>query len=75
MIKIIGNNELSVAGIKFSLPLNFYIDIEGMETIHQDGLRLMSEEKQEKVLENFTVALHQKFSDNNMPVLLTKSAW
>ncbi len=44
MLKIEGNH-LSVAGIKFMLPQNFYIDIEGMEVIHQDGLRLISPEK------------------------------
>ena len=44
MLKIEGNH-LSVAGIRFKLPQNFYIDIEGMESIHPDGLRLISPEQ------------------------------
>lgn len=44
MIKI-SENKLNTVGIEFSLPENFYIDIEGMEGIHQDGLRLLSPEK------------------------------
>ena len=44
MLKIEGNH-LSVAGIKFKLPQSFYIDIEGMEGVHPDGLRLISPEQ------------------------------
>ncbi len=44
MLKI-ENNHLSVAGIKFKLPQNFYIDIEGMESVHPNGLRLISPEQ------------------------------
>ena len=44
MLKIEGNH-LSVAGIKFKLPQQFYIDIEGMESVHADGLRLISPEQ------------------------------
>ncbi len=44
MLKIEGNH-LSVVGIKFKLPQNFYIDIEGMESVHPDGLRLLSPEQ------------------------------
>ncbi|MBQ7974977.1 MAG: hypothetical protein IJ300_04750 [Clostridia bacterium] len=48
MLKIEGNH-LSVAGIKFALPQNFYVDIEGMEGIHPDGLRLVSPEKDSRI--------------------------
>lgn len=41
----IKNNYLSVEGIKFLLPQNFYIDIDGMEDVHPDGLRLINPEK------------------------------
>ena len=44
MLKIEGNH-LSVAGIKFKLPQQFYIDIEGMESVHADGLRMISPEQ------------------------------
>ena len=44
MLKIKGN-KLEVAGINFSLPQNFYIDIEGMEAVHPDGLKLLSPEE------------------------------
>lgn len=44
MLKFKGN-YLSTAGIRFALPENFYIDIEGMEAINPDGLRLVSPEK------------------------------
>ena len=44
MLKIT-NKKLSTAGIEFSLPEKFYIDFEGMEGIHPDGLNLLSPEK------------------------------
>lgn len=44
MLKIM-DNHLSVAGIRFKLPQNFFIDIEGMEGVYQDGLRLISPEQ------------------------------
>ncbi len=44
MLKINGN-KLSTAGISFALPENFYIDIDGMEDYSEDGLRLLSPEK------------------------------
>lgn len=44
MIKI-KEKELSVAGVKFNLPNEFFIDIEGLEEIQEDGLRFLSPEK------------------------------
>jgi len=44
MLQIKGNH-LSVAGIKFVPPQNYCIDIEGMESISPDGLRLISPEE------------------------------
>jgi len=41
----IKNNKLSTEGIQFTLPDNFYIDIEGMEGVHPDGLHLLSVEE------------------------------
>lgn len=42
MLKI-NKNKLSVAGIQFALPEEHYIDIEGMETVSDNGLRLVSD--------------------------------
>ena len=44
MLKIKGN-KLEVVGINFSLPQDFYIDIEDMEGIHPNGLTLLSPEE------------------------------
>lgn len=44
MLKIEGNH-LSVEGITFKLPQNFFIDAEGMETVQPDGLMLISPEE------------------------------
>lgn len=41
MLKIHGN-KLSTEGIHFALPENFYIDIEGMETVTSNGIRFLS---------------------------------
>lgn len=44
MLKINGN-KLSVAGIQFALPEEHYIDIEGMETVSDNGLRIVSDKE------------------------------
>lgn len=41
MLKIHGN-KLSTEGIQFTLPENFYVDIEGMETLTSNGIRFLS---------------------------------
>lgn len=44
MYKINGN-KLSIAGIEFELPSDFYLDVDGWETEAPDGLRLISPNK------------------------------
>lgn len=44
MLKINGN-RLSAEGVEFMLPNGFYIDIEGMESVDKNGLRLVPKEK------------------------------
>ena len=44
MLKITGN-RLSTEGVEFTLPDGFYIDIEGMESVEKNGLRLVPKEQ------------------------------
>lgn len=41
MLKI-KNGRLQVAGIEFSMPDGFFIDVEGIETVNENGLKFIS---------------------------------
>ena len=70
MLEIKGKT-LSAEGISFTLPDGFYIDIEGMEGVEKNGLRLVTPEKdcfiwmrsERNELDNAMDALLDSFSD------------
>lgn len=45
MFKVIENCKLSSVGVQFEVPKGFYIDIENMEGVNADEIRLVPEEK------------------------------
>lgn len=73
MYKINGN-KLSIAGIEFELPNDFYLDVDGWETEAPDGLRLISPNK-DCIIQVMTCDMEYKSGAESLGVLFMENVF
>ena len=69
----INGNKLSIAGIRFELPNNFYLDVNGWETEAPDGLRFISPNN-DYIIQVMTCDIEYQSGAESLGVLFEENA-